>query len=556
MGSFFVSDDPAALDGAREHFAAKGLDRHTAWTVGATHVLAFAKRFAPTGQHEARIEDDAILGVGAYTYEDACGPEALRRILTACRRGEVPFARVNGHWVLIVRLRGQLSVVTDKTGVYHAYAGRTERHTYLSNSLFAVAGALDRLTVAPHECLEFLFTQCTFGQRTIFEEVRHLDPGTVHTGDGFHPAQIYYQPVDEAVDVPGYLRACTAYFLPHHDPAWQINCDLSGGYDTRTVAALLAQAHVPASYNTNVNTDDPDDHRIAMELAEAVGGEIHLFEPPSRPDPAEAMIARTFTELELCRDIYRSSLTPYYFEEKARRFSVIFGGYGGELLRDKYSRFRSVREMVEAVYVTPGIRGFEQARAAYVERLVAKFEERLRQLGERDMRKGVEKIYYLEKMKYWGGSRVTAFNQYCHHVHPLLDDALARHAFAFSLEEKQGGALQRRIITEASRTLAAVRSSYYNRPMLFPDPSPGFDPQVAVSRLRQALRGARTTLANARALQFLRPRQARAVALPQSAPRFEAHTGLALSRVYNSKIAGRMLTIERALARFGDRIRG
>ena len=82
------------------------------------------------------------------------------------------------------------------------------------------------------------------------------------------------------------------------------------------------------------------------------------------------------------------------------------------------------------------------------------------------------------------------------------------------------------------------------------------EPRVVVSRLRQAMRGARTTLANARAFQFLRPGRARAVALPPSAPRFEAHTGIALSRVYNGKIAGRMLTIERALARFGDHIRG
>ncbi|MEO8636810.1 MAG: hypothetical protein ABI587_16160 [Gemmatimonadales bacterium] len=556
MGSFFVTDDPAALDGARAHFAAKGLDRHTSWTVGATHVLVFDKRFVPSGQHEARIDDDAILGVGAYTYEDASGPEALRRILAACRCGETPFAQVHGHWLLIVRIGGRLSVVTDKTGVYHAHVGRTDRHAYLSNSLFAIADALGRLTVSLQECLEFLFTQCTFGQRTIFEEIRHLDPGTIHAGDGLHPSTVYYRPLDDAVDLAGYFRACTAYFAPYHDPASRINCDLSGGYDTRTVAALLVQAGVPLSFNTNINADDPDDHRIAIELAAAVGAGIELFEPPAGGDSPDAMVDRTFTELELCRDIYRSSLTPYYFEAKARRFGVIFGGYGGELLRDKYSRFRSVREMVEAAYLTPGIRGADRARTAYVDRLVAKFEARLQQLDERDIRKGVEKIYYLEKMKYWGGSRITAFNQYCHHVHPLLDDTLARHAFAFTLQEKQDGALQRRMITAASRALAEVRSGYSNRSMLYPDPSPGFSAQKLASRLRQVVRNARTTVTNARALRFLRPGQTRAAALPSSAPRFEAQTGIKLSQVYNSKIAGRVLTLERALARFGDRIGG
>jgi hypothetical protein len=232
---------------------------------------------------------------------------------------------------------------------------------------------------------------------------------------------------------------------------------------------------------------------------------------------------------------------------------VIFGGYGGELLRDKYSRFRSVREMVEAVYLTPGIRGFDEVRSTYVDTLVAKFDARLAQLGERDIRKGVEKIYYLEKMKYWGGSRITAFNQYCHHVHPLLDDTLARYAFAFSLEEKRGGQLQRRIITEASRALATVRSSYANRSMLHPQPAS--DGGALFSRLRQSWRGARTTLANTRALRFLRPGQRREPTLPTTAPLFEAHTGIALSRMYNAKIAGRALTLERAFARFSDRIR-
>ena len=68
-------------------------------------------------------------------------------------------------------------------------------------------------------------------------------------------------------------------------------------------------------------------------------------------------------------------------------------------------------------------------------------------------------------MRYWGGARITVFNQYCFRLHPLLDHTLVRYIFDFSLTDKADGLLQKRVIAHFSPLVAKIRSAYEDAPL-------------------------------------------------------------------------------------------
>lgn len=567
MGAYFITNRRDQLETVLTLMAQKGFQKHRAHTAGDVTILSFDKRFVTAYDNFFQRGDDFILGFGTYLYKGAVAKPALEKILTDVLKGAVPFSEVQGHFTLMLFNRGELTLVTDKTGIYHGYSARDGDAFYASSSLFAVAACLPRLTVVKQACLEFLYTQTTFGGDTIFDEISHLTAGTLYRGQDMTPSSAYYTPRDTAISVSDYLSACEAYLSGLESDSLSLSCDLSGGYDTRTVAALLELAGVDVTYNTNTNPVDKTDHRVGLALAKAVGKTCELFEHASDDIPFADRVDRALTELELCRDVFRSATTPRFFADKAGRFDIILGGYGGELLRDKYSRFKSLRNMLTAAYIVPGIRLKRSERDTYLDTLEAKFRARLDQLGETDIKKGVEKIYCLEKMRYWGGSRISAFNQYCYRLHPLLDDTLAQYAFHFSNEEKAGGALQRRIITAASPTMARVPSSYFGKPLVFEAGHP-FHPAQAIAQTLNRVAGALgkglRTLGNAKQVVVLRERllgrasptrSPSPLSLYPSTGRLEALLGIGVDGVFNNKIVGRYLTLEKTLARFEDKLR-
>jgi hypothetical protein len=556
MGAFFITNDDTCLEKVTALMSDKGLTRFQAIRLGGATVLAFRKRFVAEDGGVLRDGDDVVAGFGTYAYKDRFGSRALGAIHEDLIAGRDVWPAVRGHFCFAAAVGGDLHFVSDKCGVYHGYLGRRGERFYASSSLFAVATALPSLSVSPQECLEYLFTQATYGGATLFPEIRHLDPGAVYALADFEKRLDYYSPARARVSVEEYLAAATEYLGGYRDGDLAFSCDMSGGYDSRTVGALLEHAGVDFVYNTNTNRSDPLDHQVAIEVAAAAGRAIERFDHIDDGTPFADRVERCFNELEICRDVFTAVETPAFFSRKAEAFDVVMGGYGGELLRDKYSRFRSLREMVENAYIDAGVPLDADIRAGYLDALEGKFTSRLESLRPPDVKTAVEQIYYLEKMRFWGGSRVTAFNGYCHRVHPLLDDLLARYSFGFTLEEKRDAAIQRRIMTAASPAMAAVRSSHDGRPLRW-TPDRGSAPSGA--RAAAALRKMKRTLDGwivaARNVPLLSPSRSRRYRSAFSQKGYlRALLRIDAADVYNLKMLGRYLTLEKTLHTFREKL--
>ena len=434
----------------------KRLTKFETFRVQDLTILNFHKINVENYNNTYREGDNFIIGFGTYYCADLFGQAALPHIWREYKAGNNVFAEVGGHFNFILHDEGVTKIVSDKTGYYHAFHSAEQGRFYVSSSLFAVAESLTELRLGKQEILEFINVQTVFGDKTIFTNIDHLKAGCIFEAGLRLKENVYYQPEDENVSFAAFAEKISAYFDVFKHTDHLVSCDLSGGYDTRTVGAICMGNDIDVVYNTNTNDADPNDHLVAQQIAQKAGAQIETQTKDLARYDYQSLIDHCFDEMEIARDVYFAAYSPVFFEEKSSGPDVIFGGYGGELYRDKYSADKSLRELIAKRYILPGIRFARGQRKVYADNLLQKFEKTLAGLGEKDTKKAMEKIYYWEKMRYWGGARISAFNQYCFRVHPLIDYALMKYVFDVPLSAKRGSEFQKQVISCFAQNIANI----------------------------------------------------------------------------------------------------
>lgn len=460
MGAYYLTNNDDKTDQIVELMQKKQLTRFRTIRVGALTILNFQKINVPDYDNVYTEGEDFIIGFGTYYYRNLFGEAALSHIWQEYKAGNNVFSEVGGHFNFILHDKGVTKIIADKTGYYHAFSATENGRFYVSSSLFAIAESLTELKLNKQEILEFINVEAVFGGRTIFSNIDHLEAGCIYEVSPELKRKPYYVPEDEDIDFSTFTEKLCAYFdvLKHADIP--VSCDLTGGYDTRVVASILMYNDIDVVYNTNVNDTDPNDHLVAQQIAETAGAQIETQTKDFSRYDYNSLVERCSVELETARDVYRSAYSSVFFNEKSISQKVVLGGYGGELYRDKYSRFKSLRELITKRYLLPGIKFNKGGRKTYINNLLQKFTETLARLDEGDTKKGMEKIYYFEKMRYWGGSRISAFNQYCFRVHPLIDYILMKYLFDVSLSEKKDGKFQERLIVFFAGDISEIQFSH------------------------------------------------------------------------------------------------
>lgn len=557
MGGFFITNKPDAVDTARAFFADKPLRFVAQRSAGGVTVLHWAKLNATLAPAVHEAADGWMIGVGTFFYGDRFGAACLPELWQASRRDPRAFGEVGGHFAFVFERAGKICVVTDKTGTYNVHVARYGESFFLSTSMLSLAECLPRLTPSRQEALEFINYEMTLGGYTLFEEIRHADSGVVIECKPSLPAKTYYVPRDARVTFDELVERYDQYCRRLNNTGVVPCCDLSAGYDTRTIAAMLAHAGVHVDYNTNENVRDPNDQLIAEQVAALLQRPVKVYRNRARELDRKTLVDEAFSVMELSRDIHRAAYMPVFFREKAADFPLIIGGWCGEILRDKFSTPGSLDDLVRSFYVSPYIWMRGDVYTEFRERLVLKFEDRLRELGETDIKKGCEKIYCFEKMRFWGGSRITVANQYGHHLHPLLDHTLARHSFDFSLAEKAGGALQKRVMA-----LVPGLDAIPINPLAAPSDPKGRAVHLLRTRLHMPMpedlppEGRRLWHRLRTRGRYQAPEAlARATRSPMSAAL--AHfVRLPMSHLADASLLGRFDTVTRALQRYESKIQG
>jgi len=237
---------------------------------------------------------------------------------------------------------GAITAASDPFGMQHFYVATTAKRVYLSTSAIVLAKFLGAAASA-FDVFTYLRIGRNFGSNTHWHGVERLLPGVSLTiTNGEVKRSRYWMPslddtvrrlpFDRAVEYCTEVTVETVRSYCNGTAAWS---DLTGGFDTRLLDAVLDRAGVSFRVNT-VGSDGDRDVMIASCLAREAGWDWTCFRlPPDWPEILPSMLRRTLAWSDGHLDILQLSEVLWLHREKSRTSSSLLTGGGGEHFRHR-----------------------------------------------------------------------------------------------------------------------------------------------------------------------------------------------------------------------------
>jgi len=307
------------------------------------HVASFPRKNT-TG---ARVLTDPKTGnwifvAGTWFHVDGIATGAESKLLRYYEQfGASKLARdLEGFFTILVAdaIKQELVIITDLVGSCHCYRRECRDFVAISGSSLLLA-AIAPVHLDPIGCQEFLHTGVIYEERTLYTEVHKLQPATVFRfGAGSSKGHERYwhvselQPeffdVDQAADKlwnvlsSALLRIGREFRRPI--------CDLTGGYDSRAMAAAFLDTSLPFSTVVTGAQDSPD-VRISGALAKLANlPHLHICAADALSF-GEIKESLAVTEGEYNLAEYASILRTH--RQLAQQFDISLNGSFGELAR-------------------------------------------------------------------------------------------------------------------------------------------------------------------------------------------------------------------------------
>jgi hypothetical protein len=282
-----------------------------------------------------------LIAIGTWFHDDTLGPGDEERLLELYLRvGAMKLAdKLKGFFIIVIadaRTR-EVLVITDLVGSCPCYARNFRHAVALSGSSFLLASLEERQLDAV-ACQEFLATGIMYEDRTFYREVRKLGGASVF---GFRATeatrQRYWKAESLAPEGLPDQTAISMLWEALQSSARQIGhsfqhpvCDLTGGYDSRTLVAACVGAGVPISVTVSGPSHSPD-VMVARELAQMAGLQLIHTNPEPARNLAEAQHAFPYTDGEYDVVDYARILGTH--EQLSRNFDISLNGSYGEVAR-------------------------------------------------------------------------------------------------------------------------------------------------------------------------------------------------------------------------------
>lgn len=201
------------------------------------------------------------------------------------------FERLNGQWNLVLHDEGErvTLLISDRIGsriLFYAEDG--QRFTFSSEAKGVIAGR--RVSTRPGGVglLQLLSSGMHCGDRTWFEGIRVLNPGTLLrlSADGrrrYRYHRMHFREgapeMSEAAYAEGFfqrLKGATERCMRRRE-GHPVAITLSGGLDSRSIALAIDRRHLPITSITYGASESPD-AIYARQLAELIGFDHHHIE--------------------------------------------------------------------------------------------------------------------------------------------------------------------------------------------------------------------------------------------------------------------------------------
>lgn len=336
-----------ALEAALEEVASwfPQLDPDTRWRHSATRVHAIGitsplaalgpRRYVASSADAFSFYDGLpVDSMGELPLHDAGIHAAEWNALTT--RAEGGFVAVRSS-----RSTARLEIVTDPLGLRHVYGMRVGEAWLLSNHAMILARATGSRAIDPLGVASLVIWGWAAAGRTLLDGIRSLPPGSriewSDRTDGI--ATPYFAPVPTAASAPTdaaitalaeELVRPVAGIAGCFEPVW---AGLTGGKDSRLLAAAMSQRRIPIEYRTFAPVD-------SREALAAAGVAKHLGLPHSVRATSGSSVAASWREIAGTFAAQNDGLVSLSQAQvmvgrprQLDRLGVQIGGHGGEIAR-------------------------------------------------------------------------------------------------------------------------------------------------------------------------------------------------------------------------------
>jgi hypothetical protein len=486
MAGFFLCVDTAEQPAGQRLAAARAAFESHGFTQFTEIATPGHRGFAVSAIHPGaatfhRQGEDFIAVAGTLFYKGMAGAPALAALLADF---EFPFDAwdaVLGQFALLVRKAGRSFLLGDYFGAFQLYYDVEQR--VFSTSLMAAIRSLPRVTLNVQAAYEFVFNSVVYGNDTVVEEVRQLDPriqvelgvgadGRPTFTDVEKPLPTQFMRGGEADLVAALadqlVTNAQVAVLAYGD---NVQTPLSAGYDSRLALALLRAAGArPYVYTYGAKGDE--DVEIALAIGEAEGFKVHLFDKIAHhevtPDEFPEIVWRNFDEVDAVApegDLFDNGGHSAARRSRQAGGALAVSGGCGEVMRNFFylpDKSLSVKAILHAFYsqfdplATTGLFKSE----AYYRVMGDKLAKALGVAPGPLDRQLVEQAYPRFRCRSFFGREISLVGRFGGYFMPFLEESVVRIAVQAPLDIKNFGQFESQIIAKIDPALARHMSGY------------------------------------------------------------------------------------------------
>ena len=422
----------------------------------------------------------ATFSIGSLIYKNRWQKQALELIIYDLDNGKALqeiMPETRGQFCLVVHSPEKVFVITDKLGSFPVYRFEDTDTIQISN-LFLPLAKRNSVTVNYQALAEYLSFDYCFGG-TFFNEISLLKKGRiykfgldveVHVYDDFPAGMVFckYKEVDEISHLAHEILASNLSFLEQHHG--RIFADLTGGFDTRTIATVLKSMNM--DFETGISGEQIlNESRIAQEVAKSLQVKHHDDIKITDKDTFNRIVNQHFAIANWAPILYHSSELIYYYEHIKKNFDIHVTGFAGSQLFDQFlprlglfSCRLKPRLLFEKTYGFKDIiRGTFITKAPYYERLNKKTTAVLEEIGS-DVHDEAACFFPIATFnKYYHGSIIGTHNALMPSYCPFLESNIVRLMIETAYDLKKDRTVQRALLTKLNPEVSLIMTSHgYN----------------------------------------------------------------------------------------------
>ncbi len=304
--------------------------------------------------------DYTFYSIGTFIYKKSWGIEAVKKLDADINNG-MPLAEIfsesSGQFALLIFNKGTVHLITDKLGSFPVFKFESDKKICISN-IFRYVCKVNDLSLNHQAVAEYLSIDYVFGN-SLFHEVDLLKECSIYSFNHAFSSSTYhnyldtvqfdtYKNIDEVSELS--IQVLTDALSVFADDK-KLFCDLTGGFDTRTISVLMHRLGI--SFSCGIcGEQNVNETQIARDVADRLG---YTFNSDIKIDTEPGFNTCLDHHYKISGGVpilYHSTELINYYSHIAQHFDLHLGGFAGSQLIDNWLPRLS---LISKTMNTPGL---------------------------------------------------------------------------------------------------------------------------------------------------------------------------------------------------------